>query len=390
MKFNRIFLIVLDSLGVGEALDANDYGDNGANTLGHINDTSELFVPNLKRLGFLDTTNMNENNDVDAYYTIARPNNKGKDSISGHYEIVGIKTDDAFKSFLDEGLPKELKDAIEKKTGRRVIITNKIGSDEDIINELGEMQIQNAALLIYTNGNSVIKVASHEQILPIDTLYRYCEVIRTLINSNNEYKVGRVIATPFVGNKNGAFRITNNKKEFSATPPMKSVLDHLKENDYSVISIGKIYDLFNGSGITKKVIAQNNKEVVDKLLEIMDKKFKGLCIANLSDFDNYGHLRDVNGYRGAIEALDVEIPMILNTLNNDDLLIISADHGNDPTFKGNNHTRENVPVLIYSRIFKNPSKLEILNTLADIGATISENFDVNKLAIGNSFLNKLK
>ena len=252
------------------------------------------------------------------------------------------------------------------------------------------MQIQNAALLIYSNGNSVIKVASHEQILPIDMLYRYCEVIRLLVNSSNDFKVGRVIAVPFVGNKNGNFRITNNKKEFAVAPPMKSVLDHLKENDYSVVSIGKIYDLFDGAGITKKVIAKNNKEVVDKLLEIMEKKFKGLCIANLSDFDNCGHLRDVNGYASAIEAMDVEIPMILNTLNNDDLLIITADHGNDPTFKGNNHTRENVPVLIYSRIFKTPGKLPILNTLADIGATISENFEVNKLAIGNSFLDNLK
>lgn len=389
MKFNRIFLVVLDSLGVGEAIDAVDYKDNGANTLMHVNEKEELFTPNLKRLGFLDTINMNDNSDVDAYYTIARPTNKGKDSLSGHYEMMGIKNDSNLKSFVEEGIPVELKEKIEKSIGRRVIICNKVASDVDIINEFGQMQIQNAALLIYSNGNSVLKIASHEQILPVDMLYRYCDAIRTITNSYNEYKVARIVAMPFVGNKNGNFRITNNKKEFVMTPPMKSILDHLKENEYSVISIGKVYDLFNGSGITKKIMAQNNKEAVDKLLEIMDKKFKGICVTNLSDFDTYGHLGDVSSYKEAIEAFDVEIPMILNTLNNDDLLIITADHGNDPTI-GNNHTRENVPVIIYSRIFKNPGKLEILNTLADIGATIAQNFDVNKLAIGNSFLDNLK
>lgn len=389
MKFNRVFLIVLDSLGVGEALDAGDYGDSGANTLGHINEKCNLFIPNLKKLGFLDTINMNDNKEVEAYYTIARPNNKGKDTLNGHYEMMGIKNDVPFKTFTENGFPRELIEEIEKRTGRRVI-GNKACSGTEIIQELGERQIQYGSLIVYTSSDSVLQVAAHEEIIPLDVLYRYCEIIRE-ITTKDEWKVGRVIARPFIGNKAGKFKRTANRRDFALKPPMKSVLNYLKEKDYSVISIGKIYDIFDGEGITKKIISHDNKEAVDKLLDIMDKKFTGICFANLNDFDTlYGHRRDASGYAGAIEALDVEIPMLLNKLNNDDLLIITADHGNDPTFKGTDHTRENVPVIIYSNLFKMPGKLPILNTLADIGATISDNFEVNKIAIGNSFLDKLK
>ena len=246
------------------------------------------------------------------------------------------------------------------------------------------------SLIVYTSHDSVLQVAAHEKVIPVDMLYKYCEIIRR-ITTDNKWKVGRVIARPFVGRKKGEFKRTTGRRDFSLNPPYKSVLNYLQDHDLSVISIGKIYDIFNGQVITKKISSGTNKEGIDKILDIMDKKFTGLCFANLNDFDClYGHRRDVNGYADAIEALDVEIPLMLNKLNPDDLLIITADHGNDPTFKGTDHTREYVPVIVYSSVFKEPKQLDKLPSLADVGATIAENFNVEKPAIGNSFLNKLK
>lgn len=388
MKFKRIFVIVLDSLGVGEALDASSFGDSGANTLKHINEEGELFIPNLKKLGFLDTVTMNDNNEVDAYYTIAKPINPGKDTLSGHYEMMGVRLEVPFKTFTENGFPKELINEIEKVTKRKVI-GNVAASGTEIIKELGEMQIQTGGLIVYTSSDSVLQVAAHEKIIPVEVLYKYCEDIRKITNKT-DWLVGRVIARPFIGSNASNFKRTENRKDFSLKPPTESVLDYLKENDYSVVSIGKIYDIFDGCGITKKIVSHSNKEGVDKLLEIMDKNFTGLCYVNLNDFDTlYGHRRDIKGYANAIEEFDVEIPVILNKLNNDDLLIITADHGNDPSFKGTDHTRENVPVLVYSRLFKNPKKLPPLDTIADIGATVADNFDVKNAPIGRSFLDKL-
>ncbi len=389
MKFKRVFLIVLDSLGVGEALDASNYDDEGSNTLGHIAQNHDLFIPNLKKLGFLDTLDMKENKDAEAYYTIARPVNKGKDTLTGHYEIAGIRSEVPFKTFTENGFPRELIDEIERRTRRRVI-GNKAASGTEIIQELGERHIQYGALIVYTSSDSVLQVAAHEEIIPLETLYKYCEIIRE-ITLKEDWKVGRVIARPFVGNKPGNFKRTKNRKDFAIKPPMKSILSKISEKNLSVISIGKIYDIFDGEGITKKITSGNNKEGIDKLLDVMDKKWSGLCFLNLNDFDSlYGHRRDVEGYAGAIEELDVEMPIILNKLNNDDLLIITADHGNDPTYKGTDHTRENVPVLIYSRIFKNPGPLPIMNSFADIGATIAENFEVDAPMIGTSYLSRLE
>jgi len=389
MKFNRIFLIVCDSLGVGEAKDASSYHDVGANTLGHIVENYPLFVPNLKKLGFLNLVSAEKETEVDAYYTYAKPNNKGKDTLNGHYEMMGVKNDVAFKTFTDTGFPKELIAEIEKVTGRKVI-GNKSASGTEIIQELGERQIQYGSLIVYTSGDSVLQVAAHEAIIPVPVLYHYCEEIRK-ITMKDEWKVGRVIARPFVGPKAGLFKRTGNRKDFALKPPMKSVLNRLEEAKLSVLSIGKIYDIFDGEGITKKIVSASNKEGVDKLLEIMDKKFKGLCFVNLNDFDTlYGHRRDIKGYGNAIEAFDVEIPMILNKLKNDDLLIITADHGNDPSYKGTDHTRENVPVIVYSRLFKKSKELPPLETFADIGATICDNFDLLPPFIGKSFLDRLE
>ena len=388
MKFKRIFLIVLDSLGVGESIDAINYGDTGSNTLGHIKENYDLFIPNLKKLGFLNTINMDENDNVDAYYTIARPNNPGKDTLNGHYEIMGVKNDIQFKSFTEKGFPKELLDQIEAITRRRVI-GNKNGGGNEIIRELGERQIEFNSLIVYTSNGSNLQIAAHEDSIPVTELYEYAEKIRK-ITLKEEWKIGRVIACPFTGNNPRTFKFTNERKEYAIKPPTKSVMNFLKDNDYSVISIGKISEVFDYEGITKVIKARSNQEALNKLSDIVNKNFTGLCAVNLNDFDNYGHKRDLDYYAKAIEEFDVEISMILNRLETDDLLIITADHGCDPTFDGTGHTRENVPVIIYGRNLKEPKKLEILNSMADIGATIADNFNVQKPFIGDSFLDKLK
>lgn len=388
MKFKRIFLIVLDSLGVGETTDAINFGDNGANTLGHINDQCDLFVPNLKKIGFLDTLNMSENTNVEAYYTIAKPTNAGKDTLNGHYEMVGIKHDIPFKTF-NNGFPFEILEAIEKVTGRRVV-GNKCCIDDSIIQELGERQVSYGSLIIYTSADSDLQVAAHEDCIPIPTLHQYCERIREL-TLKEDWRVGRVIARPFTGTP-GKYRFVHSgRKDYAVKPPKASILDNLVKDSYNVIAIGKINDIFDGQGINKNIKASSNQEAINKLTDIMDKKFTGLCMVNLSDFDSiYGHARDVEGYAHAIEELDVDIPIIINKLELDDLLIITADHGNDPTFKGNDHTRENVPVIIYSRNFKEPKRLKVFETFANIGATIAENFEVQKPEIGESILDELK
>lgn len=387
MKFKRIFLMVLDSVGVGEASDASKYGDIGSNTLGHIKEQCDLFVPNLKKIGFLDTINMNENDNVDAYYTIAKPNNAGKDTLNGHYEMMGITNNIEFRTF-NNGFPIDLLDGIEQITGRRVI-GNKCCNNDSIIQELGDRQLNYGSLIIYTSADSDLQVAAHEDVIPVSSLYEYCEKIRA-ITLREDWRVGRVIARPFLGSA-GHYRFSNSgRKDYAVKPPKTTILDELSENNYNVIAIGKINDIFDGTGINKSIKASNNMEAINKLTDIMDKSFTGLCMVNLADFDSlYGHTRDVDGYAKALEELDVEMPMILNKLELDDLLIITADHGNDPTFDGCDHTRENVPVILYSRAFTDPKRLPELNTLADIGATIADNFDIKEPEIGQSILENL-
>ncbi len=388
MKFKRIFLMVLDSLGVGEAADAQAFNSKGANTLGHVMEKCDLFIPNLKKIGFLDTLTSIENDNTEAYYTIAKPTNIGKDSINGHYEIVGIKNEIPFQSF-NNGFPYEILADIEALTGRK-ILGNKCSQDGSIIQELGDRQVNYGALIIYTSADSDLQIAAHEDCIPIATLHEYCAKIRELANIKN-YRIARIIARPFTGTS-GKYRFINSgRKDFAIKPPKKTILDRLLEKDYNVIGIGKINDIFDGQGINKMIKATDNNEAVNKLIDIIDKKFTGLCIVNLNDFDAlYGHKRDVEGYGQAIEELDVDIPIILNKLELDDLFIITADHGNDPTYEGNDHTKENVPVIIYSRNFKKPHRLPEFETLADIGATIAENFDLEQPEIGKSILDELE
>jgi len=388
MNFKRVFLIVLDSLGVGEALDAESYGDKGANTLGNITKKYDLFIPNLKKLGFLNTLTMN-NLESEAYYTIARPKNKGKDSISGHYEIMAIENSISYKTFKENGFPRELLETIVKET-KRGIIGNLVGNHEDVIKKLGDRHMETGSLIIYTTGDSDLQIAANEEKIPINELYEYATIIRK-ITEREEWKVGRVVARPFIKQDN-EYVFTNNTRYFTLTPPNRSVLNILKEHELQVISIGKIHDIYNGNGITKIIKSTSNSEGLSKLYRIMDKNFEGLCYLNLSDFDSiYGHKRDTEGYAKAIEELDVEIPILLNKLEIDDLLIITADHGCDPTYPGTSHTRENVPVIVYSRLFTNPHQLDVLNTLSDIGATILDNFKIDEtIWMGKSFFDKLK
>ena len=388
MKFKRIFVMVLDSLGVGEATDAINFNDTGANTLGHIMEKCDLYIPNLKKIGFINTVNMSENKDTEAYYTIARPINAGKDTLNGHYEMVGIKNDVAFKTF-NQGFTYDILANIEKLTGRS-IIGNKCCSDDSIIQELGERQYNYGSLIVYTSADSDLQVAAHEDCIPIKTLHEYCEKIRNL-TLTEDYKIARIIARPFNGTSGKYKFIQSGRKDYAIKPPKKSVLDSLNKENYSVIGIGKINDIFDNQGINKVIKASSNQEATTKLMDIIDKNFTGLCMVNLCDFDSlYGHKRDVEGYAKAIEELDVDLSIIINKLELDDLLIITADHGNDPTFRGFDHTRENVPIIIYSRNFKEPKRLQPFDTLANIGALIADNFDVELPEIGKSILDELE
>ena len=387
MKYKRIFLIVLDSLGVGEALDADDFHDKGCNTLGHLVDNTNLFIPNLKKMGLLNTLIMN-NNEAEAYYTIARPRNKAKDCVTTHYELMGIAPTVGLDVFNYGPFPRELLEKI-ASTLQKPIIGNIVSDAKTAIGKLYKRQLETKSLIIYTTGDSNLEVAAEETIIPLSDLYDYCEKIRK-ITEQDGWRVSTVTARPYIV-KNNTVIFSDDQRRFSLSPTNKSVLEALKEANYQTISIGKVSDLFNGVGIGKTIKSMSNVEGINKLLDIMDKNFQGLCFVNLTDFDTlYGHARDIDGYKGLLEEFDVQVPLILNKLEIDDLLIITADHGCDPTMEHFNHTRENVPVLIYSRSMLESGQLNILDTLGDIGATIADNFNVEKPWLGTSFLDKLK
>lgn len=385
MKFKRVFLLVLDSLGVGESIDCEMYNDKGCNTLGHIKDNSNLFIPNISELGLLNTLYMN-NSSSEGYYTIARPKNPGKDSISGHYEMMGLKS--SIGKFYNQAFPRELLEEI-ASTIQVPLIGNILTDPSSIIDRLGDRQIEGKSLIIYTTGDSNLEIASEENVFPYDRLLDIAEKIRN-ITKQDKYYVKTVTLRTF-RKENDHFVFTIDTRRFVEDTPTRGCLDILKENNLQTISIGKVAEIFNGNGITKVIKSNSNNEGINKLLDIMEKDFTGLCFCNLSDFDTYyGHARDVEGYKKCLEELDVEIPLILNKLNLDDLLIITADHGNDPTMNDHCHTRENVPVLVYSRSFINSGQLDILDSFADIGATIIDNYGLEKTWMGKSFLDKLK
>lgn len=387
MKFKRIFVIVLDSLGVGEASDAIKFNDLGSNTLKRVLDNTDFTYPNLEKMGFLSLVNNNDVNSI-SYYTKGMPISNGKDTLTGHLEMMGIYTKVPFKTFTTTGFPSELIDELSNLTGRK-IIGNVSESGTEIIKRLGEEQMKTGALIVYTSADSVLQIAAHEDVIPLEELYKDCEIARKL-TLKDEWKVGRIIARPYIGTV-GNFIRTSNRHDYALDPASKTVLDNLKENNYDVIALGKIADIFNNCGITESTKTKDNTDGIAKIIEKTKQDFTGLCFANLNDFDSkYGHRRDIYGYGKAIKEFDDNINQILSNLDNDDLLIITADHGNDPGYRGTDHTRENTPVLIYSKSFTEPKRLDNLKTFADIGATIADNFKVDMPLIGNSFLNKLK
>lgn len=388
MNYKRIFLIVMDSVGIGAAKDSDKFGDGTSNTLGHIIEKTNLKLPNLQMMGLYNILDLEERKTI-GYYTKGLPSSNGKDSLTGHLEMMGIKTKNAPKTFTEKGFPKDLIKAIEYETERKVI-GNCAASGTEIIEKLGSEHMKTGSIIIYTSADSVLQVAAHESIIPIKELYKICEIIRK-ITLKDEWKVGRIIARPFKGTPGNFIRLLDKRKDFSINPSGKTVLDSLIEKKYSVLSIGKIADLFNNRGITATTRSKDNLETIKKIVKTLNLNFTGLCFANLNDFDSkYGHRRDIEGYAKALQEFDKYLPNIVNSLKPDDLLIITADHGNDPTYIGTEHTRENVPVLIFSRKLKQNGELPYLQTFADIGATIAENFNCEAPKQGKSFLNELK
>ena len=389
--FNRIHLVVLDSVGIGEAKDAEEFGDIGAHTLKHALQSKDVKLPNLEKLGLGcidDLPNVNCANESKAFYTKMSEISRGKDTMTGHWEIAGLNIKTPFKTYPN-GFPEELIRQIEDKTNRKVVC-NLPYSGTDVIDDYGEEHMESGNIIVYTSADPVLQIAAHEDIIPVDELYDICETVRE-ITLAEEFLVGRVIARPFIGEGKGKFTRTENRHDYALSPFEPTVLDALKENDYTVYAVGKINDIFNGQGITDMVRTKNNMDGVDKLLDVMDKDFKGLSFTNLVDFDAvYGHRRDSEGYADALKEFDDRLPEILDKLDDDDLLIITADHGNDPTFKGTDHTREYVPLLVTSKKDLDFKEIKARDSYSDVAATIAENFNVSFKTHGESFLGELK
>ncbi|MCR6514056.1 phosphopentomutase [Clostridium sp. LY3-2] len=394
-KYKRIFTIVIDSLGVGAMNDSEEYGDINVDTLGHISESVDSFnIPNLQKMGI---GNLHKVKHVDSvkkpigYRTKLNEASVGKDTMTGHWEMMGLHITKPFKTFTDTGFPKELLDELEARTGHK-IVGNKSASGTEILDELGEHQMKTGDMIVYTSADSVLQICGHEETFGLDELYRCCEIAREL-TLKDEWKVGRIIARPYLGNKKGEFKRTSNRHDYALKPYGETALNALKDKGLEVISVGKIKDIFDSEGITEGNKSKSSVHGMEQTLEIMDRDFEGLCFVNLVDFDAlWGHRRNPKGYAEELEKFDVNLGKVLEKLNDDDLLIITADHGNDPTYKGSDHTRERVPFLAYSPSMKDSGELEERKTFADIGATIADNFEVQmpKGTIGSSVLEKLK
>ncbi len=391
MTFKRVHIIVLDSLGIGEAPDAGKFDDSGADTFGNIAKAcGKLNIPNMAELGIGNIRPLEGILPVEkplAYYGKAQEISNGKDTMTGHWEMMGLYIEKPFRVF-PEGFPAELIARIEEKTGRKVI-GNKVASGTAIIDELGAEHMETGAIIVYTSADSVLQIAAHEEVVPLTELYDICKFCRE-ITLDEPYKLGRIIARPFVG-KYGNFTRTSNRHDYALKPIAPTVLDALKEAKNDVISIGKIADIFDGEGITKAIRTVSNKDGMDKFIALLGEEFTGLCFMNLVDFDAmFGHRRDAKGYGRAIEEFDVELAKVLAKLTEEELLIITADHGNDPTYRGTDHTREYIPLLVYSPRFTGGSELAVRKSFADIGATVAENFAVKLPSHGTSFLQELR
>lgn len=392
-KFKRIFVLVMDSVGCGHAVDAQDFNDEGANTLLHIDQATEGFkLPTLESLGlgFLDQYKyvlpmLSKN----AYIGRLSEHSLGKDTMTGHWEMMGLHITKPFMTFSEKGFPKELLQELKAKTGYE-FIGNCAASGTQIIKDLGERQLKTKELIIYTSADSVLQIAANEAIVPVEELYRICAIARE-ITLRPEWKVGRVIARPFVGSTSDNFVRTAKRHDYALSPIGKTYLDYLKESELAVIAVGKINDIFNSQGVSQAIKTVNNEDGMQKTMEISKSEFTGLCFVNLVDFDmDYGHRRNPEGYRQCLEAFDANLKTFLAGLRKDDLVIITADHGNDPTWTGSDHTREQVPFIACSKSFKASGLLKTQPTFAAIGATIADNFGIKVQGlIGESVLDHL-
>jgi len=394
-KYNRIFVVVMDSLGAGAMEDSPEFGDVGVNTLGHISESVESFqIPNLQKMGLANLCPLKQVAPVEAplaYYTKLKEKSRGKDTMTGHWEMMGLEVTKPFKTFTETGFPPELIKELEERTGHKVI-GNKSASGTEILEELAEEEIATGHMIVYTSADSVLQICGNEETFGLDELYRCCEVARD-ITMRDEWKVGRVIARPYLGKKKGEFKRTSNRHDYALKPFGKTAMDALKAAGLDVISIGKIKDIFDGEGITKALKSKSSVHGMEQTIEVAKEDFQGLCFVNLVDFDAlWGHRRDPKGYAQEIEKFDVNLGVLLNTLREDDLLIITADHGNDPTYTGTDHTREKVPFLAYSPSMKGNGEIPETDTFAVIGATVADNFDVAmpEDTIGYSILDVLK
>ena len=390
MRFKRVFVIVLDSLGIGPMADSARFDDAGADTLGHISETVEhLDIPNLQRLGLANLKALKQVKPAEhpeGYFMAMNEASNGKDTMTGHWEMMGIRTDKPFITFTEHGFPKELIDELEKRCGRK-IIGNKAASGTEILEELGEQEVNEGKLIVYTSADSVLQICGNEETMGLETLYHYCEIAREL-TMRDEWRVGRVIARPYVGKKRGEFKRTSNRHDYALKPTGPTALNALKDAGYDVISVGKINDIFVGEGITDSSV-----HGMQQTIDIAKRDFKGLCFTNLVDFDAlWGHRRNPVGYGEEIEKFDKKLGELLPLLREDDLLILTADHGNDPTYKGTDHTREQVPFIAYSPSDTESGKLDTSDTFAVIGATIADNFGVRmpEGTIGTSMLDQIK
>lgn len=394
-KYKRVFTIVIDSLGAGDAVDATIFRDAGTDTLGHIAESvGNLHIPNLQELGIANMKPLKNIAPVEApkaYYTRLNEASNGKDTMTGHWEMMGLHITKPFLTFTEHGFPKELIEELEKRTGHKVI-GNKSASGTVILDELGEEEIATGHMIVYTSADSVLQICGNEETFGLEELYRCCEIARE-ITMKDEWKVGRVIARPYVGKKKGEFKRTSNRHDYALKPFGRTALNVLKDAGYDVISVGKIYDIFDGEGITESNRSKSSVHGMEQTIEIAQRDFTGLCFVNLVDFDAlWGHRRNVTGYAQELERFDVKLGELLEVLKEDDLLIITADHGNDPTYTGTDHTREKVPFLAYSSSMKEPKKLKEASTFAIIGATITDNFGLSmpEGTIGSSILEELK
>jgi len=394
-NYKRIFAIVIDSLGTGAAADAAEYGDTGSDTLGHISQSVDTFdIPNLQKLGIANLHPLKQVAPVKkplAYFTRLNEMSKGKDTMTGHWELMGLKTEKPFITFTETGFPEELIRELEERTGHKVI-GNKSASGTEILDELAEEEIATGNMIVYTSADSVLQICGNEETFGLEELYRCCEIAREL-TMRDEWKVGRVIARPYVGRKKGEFKRTSNRHDYAVEPFGKTALNALKENGLDVVSIGKINDIFVGQGITKALKSKSSVHGMEQTIEeAKTNDFHGLCFVNLVDFDAlWGHRRDPAGYAREIERFDQKLGLLLDELLEDDLLMITADHGNDPTHTGTDHTREKVPFLAYSKSMTGSGALPEADTFAVVGATIADNFKVKmpEGTIGWSVLSQL-